>query len=135
MNFSKCRYGTYEFIFEKKSTMKNIHHLTYLLSSIVLYNMFLITSHYQVVRTTSSILPTKIEYFKNQKSTCARLNRTTGPLSPHRFEACAHHQTGSCTPSFKAKSTISFYVVASITDEVKRFISNDTRSRLSRAQY
>eukprot|EP00979_Chaetoceros_neogracilis_P009681 scaffold2192_cov268-Chaetoceros_neogracile.AAC.83 len=30
--------------------------------------------------------------------TCARLNRTTGPLSPHRFEACAHHQTGSCTP-------------------------------------
>eukprot|EP00979_Chaetoceros_neogracilis_P009682 scaffold2192_cov268-Chaetoceros_neogracile.AAC.84 len=35
--------------------------------------------------------------------TCARLNRTTGPLSPHRFEACAHHQTGSCTPFQKER--------------------------------
>ncbi len=30
--------------------------------------------------------------------TCARWNRTTGPLSPYRFEACTHHQAGSCTP-------------------------------------
>ncbi len=30
-------------------------------------------------------------------TTCARWNRTTGPLSPYRFEACTHHQAGSCT--------------------------------------
>ena len=29
--------------------------------------------------------------------TNARLNQTTGPLSPMRFEASAHHQAGSCT--------------------------------------
>jgi hypothetical protein len=40
--------------------------------------------------------------------TCARLNRTTGPLSPHRFEACAHHQTGSCTLKVKRRDQFSF---------------------------
>ena len=33
----------------------------------------------------------------HQYITCARWNRTTGPLSPYRFEACTHHQAGSCT--------------------------------------
>ena len=28
---------------------------------------------------------------------CARWNRTTGPLSPYRFEACTHYQARSCT--------------------------------------
>ena len=32
------------------------------------------------------------------RTTCARWNRTTGPLGPHGFEARAHHQAGSCTP-------------------------------------
>ena len=36
--------------------------------------------------------------------TCARLNRTTGPSGPHRFEACARHQTGSCTLGSYKKS-------------------------------
>ena len=32
-----------------------------------------------------------------KKYSCARLNRTTGPPSPLRFEALPHHQAWSCT--------------------------------------
>jgi hypothetical protein len=31
------------------------------------------------------------------RKSCERLNRTTGPPSPHRFEACTQHQPGSST--------------------------------------
>ena len=40
--------------------------------------------------------------------TCARLNRTTTPLSVPRFEALTHHQAGSCThPWHVGKNAVS----------------------------
>ena len=43
------------------------------------------------------------QHLRSQEQiTCTRWNRTTGPLSPYRFEACTHHQAGSCTHPFWA---------------------------------
>ena len=43
---------------------------------------------------------------QNKRHTCARLNRTTGPPSPHRFEACTQHQPGSCTHTHTYRSKV-----------------------------